>query len=288
MARGIGDVIKDVGTGIFNRTLGRLRGAGLGDNENRLKAATARWKGRAETNDWRVKLQVPNNSPLIDFYFTDNELLAPLKEGRGFFWPLTPVMQIQHVATYDALAQTHSNFPHYAYQNSSIDAFNILGEFPVQNSEDAKYWIAVVNFLRTSTKMFFGADQKNKGNPPPVLHLSGYGDHMFNKVPVVIQNFTVEMRQNIDYISTKQGDTQASQSKFNEVARKFIPWDFQKFMNSESANEDNTYQSWAPTISNITVIVQPIYSRDSVKNFSNYDFARGRLNGAGDNEIGFI
>ncbi len=64
MARGIGDVIKDVGTGIFNRTLGRLRGAGIGE-KNRLKSATAKWNGRAEKNDWRVKLQVPSNSPLL-------------------------------------------------------------------------------------------------------------------------------------------------------------------------------------------------------------------------------
>lgn len=286
MARGIGDVIKDVGVGIFNRTLGRLRGAGI-SGENRLRSATAKWSGRAEKNDWRVKLQVPSSSPLLDFYFSDNELLAPLREGRGFFWPLTPVMQIQHVANYDTLTQTHSNYPHFAYQSSAIDAFNILGEFPVQNSDDAKYWIAVVNFLRVSTKMFFGADQRNKGNPPPVLHLSGYGDHMFNKVPVVIQNFTVELRQNIDYISTKQGNTQDSQNNIG-IPRKFFNWDFQKFLKGDSGNEDSNYQSWAPSLSNITCIVQPIYSRDSVKNFDMNKFARGELNGKGRDEIGFI
>ena len=286
MARGIGDVIKDVGTGIFNRTLGRLRGAGIGE-KNRLKSATAKWNGRAEKNDWRVKLQVPSNSPLLDFYFTDNELLAPLREGRGFFWPLTPVMQIQHVANYDTLTQTHSNYPHYAYQSSAIDAFNILGEFPVQNSEDAKYCIAVVNFLRVSTKMFFGADDRNKGNPPPVLHLSAYGDHMFNKVPVVIQNFTVELRQNIDYISTKQGNTTDTQSQ-DFISRTFPGFDFQKFLKGDQANEDSNYQSWAPSLSNITCIVQPIYSRDSVKNFDMSKFARGELNGKGRDEIGYI
>ena len=81
---------------------------------------------------------------------------------------------------------------------------NIIGEFPVQNSEDAKHWVATVNFLRTITKMYFGKEQALKGNPPPIMHLSGYGDHMFSKVPVVVNTFNVELRPGIDYISTKQ------------------------------------------------------------------------------------
>ena len=65
------------------------------------------------------------------------------------FWPLTPSMVIQHSANYNALAQTHSNYPFQAYQNSQVDSLNIIGEFPVQNQQDAKHWVATVNFLRT-------------------------------------------------------------------------------------------------------------------------------------------
>jgi hypothetical protein len=32
----------------------------------------------------------------------------------------------------------------------------------------------------------------------------------------------------------------------------------------------------------------PIYSRESIKNFSLSEFARGKLSGRGDGEIGFI
>ena len=77
---------------------------------------------------------------------------------------------------------------------------NIIGEFPVQNSDDAKHWVATVNFLRTATKMFFGDDDGLnglKGNPPPILHLYGYGDHMFNKVPVVINSFNKTIMKEI-------------------------------------------------------------------------------------------
>ena len=146
---------------------------------------------------------------------------------------------------------------------------NIFGEFPVQNQDDAKHWVATVNFLRTASKMFFGEDEGYglKGNPPPIFHLYGYGDHMFNKVPVIINTFNVELRSGIDYISTQQSDVYRSDSNI----------DYQQ--------QDST---WAPTLSTISVLVSPIYSRESVKNFSMSKFVRGELNGKGANEIGFI
>ena len=268
----LGKIAKNVGAGILNRTLGRLFGSGIGSGQDRIRNATARWSGRADKHDRRVKLTVPNSAPLQKFFeFETNPLLNPLAEIGGIFWPLTPMMQIQHSANYNPLAQTHSNFPFQAYQNSQVDSLNIIGEFPVQNQDDAKHWVATVNFLRTATKMFFGQEDgigALKGNPPPILHLSGYGDHMFHKVPVVLNSFNVELRQGIDYISTKQSEA------FNANIQDF------------DLNDDD--MTWAPTLSNISVLVTPIYSRESIKNFSMKKFVKGELNGKGSNEIGFI
>ena len=264
----LGSIVKDVGGGFINKTIARLKGAGL-DTDSRIKNAKAKWSGR-EDKDWRVRLQLPVGSDLENYFFGENPLLAPLLDYNGFFFPLTPSMIIQHSANYNALAQTHSNYPFQAYQNSQVDQLNIIGEFPVQNAEDAKYWVATVSFLRTVTKMFFGKeDTANlKGNPPPILHLSGYGDHMFHKVPVVLNSFNVELRQGIDYISTKQSEA------FNANIQDF------------DLNDDD--MTWAPTLSNISVLVTPIYSRESIKNFSMKKFVNGQLNGQGDNEVGFI
>jgi len=44
----------------------------------------------------------------------------------------------------------------------------------------------------------------------------------------------------------------------------------------------------APTLSLISVGVVPVYSRDSIKDFSLTDFASGKLAGKGKGEIGFI
>ena len=273
----VGKIVKNVGQGIFNRTLGRLTGAGI-STDSKIVNSRAKWSGRSDKTDWRVRLQVPDG-PLTKFFdFNNNPIMQPLAASQGIFWPLTPAVVIQHSANYNAMDQVHSNYPHQAYQNSQVDSMNIIGEFPVQNSDDAKHWVATVNFLRTATKMFFGSEDGIdglKGNPPPIMHLYGYGDHMFNKVPVVINTFNVELRPGIDYISTKQSTTPYKQLNGPDAG----------FDQSAIAGES---QTWAPTLSNISVLVTPIYSRDSIKNFSMKKFVNGELNGKGSNEVGFI
>ena len=284
MANEFGRILKNVGQGIFDRTLGRLTGAGINLNGNLMGARNmAKWSGRNDTRDWRVKLEIPRGATALrNAILENNNLLAPLKETGGIFWPLTPAVVIQHSANYNPLAQTHSNYPFQAYQNSQVDSMNIIGEFPVQNQQDAAHWVATVNFLRTVTKMFFGRDDSVlKGNPPPILHMSGYGDHMFQKVPVVINTFNVELRPGIDYISTKQntvyqGQLASSGSTGRELGA------------TKQFNPNSLDQTCAPTLSNISVLVTPIYSRESISNFSLEDFARGKLNGKGKDQIGFI
>jgi hypothetical protein len=98
---------------------------------------------------------------------------------------------------------------------------------------------------------------------------------MYNKVPVVVNTFNLELRQGIDYISTKQTNT---------PYRELTGQDRGFFLSAEDAEA----MTWAPTLSNISVLVTPVYSRDSIKNFSLSEFARGNLNGKGNNEVGFI
>ena len=76
----------------------------------------------------------------------------------------------------------------------------------------------------------------------------------------------------------------------------FAIYDLNQFLSAVSLFEKPDYdfedqsvsQSWAPTLSNISVLITPTYSRESVKNFSMKKFVRGELNGKGTNEIGFI
>ena len=85
----IGKVLKDVGTGIFNRTLGRITGAGI-STDSRIVQARAKWSGRSDKTDWRVRLQVPDG-PLYKFFdFENNPLLAPLADSRVLVFPPIP------------------------------------------------------------------------------------------------------------------------------------------------------------------------------------------------------
>ena len=275
---GILDAAKNIGVGIFNRTLGRLKGSGL-QKDSLLVNARAKWSGRKSGKDWRVRLTLPARSDLGDVLL-GGEITKPLRDSNGMFWPLTPSMIIQHSANYNALGQTHSNYPFQAYQNSQVDQMNIIGEFPVQNSEDAKHWVATVHFLRTVTKMFFGGGDARagsyKGNPPPILHLSGYGDHMFNNVPVIVNTFNVELRAGIDYISTNQGQSY-----------KYKPGSRNTGFGEPYVNvHDESDHTWAPTISNISVLVTPTYSRETLKSFSLQKFASGNLSNFGGNSAG--
>ena len=258
----LGKVIKNVGSGFLSKTWARLTGAGLGDN-SRIQQAKAKWSGRTATRDWRVRLQLPIDSVFKGILLDDNNLMEPLRQSRGVFWPITPAVIVQNSANYNPLAQTHSNYPFQAYQNSQVDTISIVGEFPVQNSDDAKHWIATVKFLRTMTKMAFGKS-KNKGSPPPIMHFSGYGDHVYDKVPVVINQFSVELRPGIDYISTKQ----------TQVIYKGAP---EQIAGVDLTADQAVDASWAPTISTVSCMVTPIYSRETIKNFSLKKFADGSL-----------
>lgn len=266
---------------VFNRTLGRLFGAGLNKGaESPLQSSgQARWAVRSDQTDWRVKLTIPVESDLTSLFFGDDQaqkVLAPLKDENGVVFPLTPSVIVQHQAGYNPLTMPHSNQPHYAYMSSESSALTIVGEFPVQNYEDAQSWVATLHFLRSVTKMFFGGNDF-KGNPPPILHLNGYGEYVFRNVPVVVTNFTVELTQGVDYISTSQQTTARS-----------LSYDFQTVPNIEriDSTSDNVPDSWAPTSSIFTVQIQPVYSRDSIKKFSMREFINGSLNNR--DGIGFI
>lgn len=146
----------------------------------------------SEANDWRVGLDVPSQ-------IADSPVLAPFNNTSGrMIFPFTPTIFLSQRANYNTVDLTHSNYPFYAYQNSQIDDITITGTFAVENDDDAKYWVAVLHFLRTMTKMFYG-ESNPLGNPPLLTRLSGYGEYVLNKIPVLITNFSVDLAEDVDY-----------------------------------------------------------------------------------------
>ena len=262
------DAISKSGGNVFNKTLGRLFGAGLNTGaESPLNTSgEARWSSRDSVTDFRVKLTLPQASDLRSTFFT-SELMNPLSDTGGIVFPLTPTIILQHQASYNPLAMTHSNYPFYAYQHSEVSSFTVVGDFPVQNYEDARHWVATLHFLRAVTKMFFGSGA-NQGNPPPILKFNAYGDNVFKNVPVVVTNFSVELTNNVDYISTTQGSA-ARKNAINEVSGA------ERVALGLSDPQVTAPTSWAPTMSIFTLQLQPIYSRSAMKDFNMQKFVNG-------------
>jgi hypothetical protein len=121
-----------------------------------------------------------------------------------------------------------------------VNAMTIIGDFFVENEMEGRYWVAATHYLRSITKMAYGASS-NAGSPPPVVKLNGYGDYVFKDVPVAVQMFTVELPNDVDYIQVGIGEN----------------------------------GTWVPTRSSFSVVVQPIYSRKSVTDFSLDAFVNG-------------
>ena len=200
----------------------------------------------ANALDWRVRISVPT------ILSTKSEVLKPLIGTKNsLIFPFTPTVLVSNSANYSQVQPIHTNFPYNSYENSQVDAFTITGEFVNESTEDAKYFIAALHFLRSATKMFYGGDDATTGLPPVVCRLSGYGQYVLNDIPVVITNFTTDLPNDVDYIKCNV------------------------------AGKDN----FVPSMATITITATPQYARRSQARFSLTEFAKGAFVGT---EEGFV
>lgn len=222
-------------------------------SEKNKGTATAQWRNTINDPDWRVKLSLPSQ-------FSADKLLAPLAELNGLVFPYTPTIILGHNANYNSLQPVHTNYPFQIYENSSVQEIVITGDFSVENADDGRYWLAAIHYLRSVTKMFYGTGD-NSGQPPPRVKLNGYGDYVFNNVPCVVTNFTVDLPSDVDYIAVQMGVSAPG--------------------NTEAANAKGV--AWVPSNSLITVTVMPTYSRKTISKFNLNDFVNGSYitNGGG-------
>jgi hypothetical protein len=201
--------------------------------------------------DWRVSLSIPPGS------YRESRVLDPIRNINKFVFPYTPTVTISHQANYSAMDPVHGNYSFMSYENSKIDRINITGDFYCEDSTEAQYWVAAMHFLRSVTKMYFGSNSENAGAPPPVLKLNGYGDFVFNNVPVVVTNFNIDLPNDVDYIPSQFVISQAEAQEY------------------ESEGQITSGVGYAPVKSTISLSLQPVYSRASVRDFNLQDFVKG-------------
>ena len=184
-------------------------------------------------------------------YF-DSPIFERLKLTGGVVWPYLPSITVATKAEYTAIPTVHNNYTNYAYKGSSVDDIQISGEFSCETESDAEYWIAATTFFKTATKMFFGSGEL-AGNPPIICILKGYGASVFDNVPVIIKSFSVDLKDDINYVKCESfGST-----------------------------------TWVPVLSTISVTVSPVYTRARMRKFNLQDYSRGSLAEA-TGQVGYI
>jgi hypothetical protein len=255
------------------------------------------------SGDWRVRLRLAPNSTYL-YKDTSNALLAPLRASDGVIFPYVPTIQTSYQAKYDSTQLTHSNYQGYFYKGSMIGDIQITGTFTAQDTKEAEYLLAVIHFFRSVTKMFYGQDQE-RGAPPPLVMLSGFGAHQFNNHPCVVSNFAYSLPNAVDYIRVNpnnQGQNlvvnrnQVSSSPVSTIetalnrVRSLVnlatgnpvqpgakdgPRDLGYVAQTVSGTAQTTY---VPTKIEITVTLLPVQTRSQVsQQFSLKNFANGNL-----------
>ena len=250
-------------------------------------------QNKAAASDWRVRLRLAPNS---NYLYNDPQpgLLAPLaaKTGTdGVIFPYTPNIETAYKANYDAYDLTHSNYRGYFYKNSYVDVLNVRATFTAQDTEEANYLLAVIHFFRSATKMFYGKDAQ-RGSPPPMVYLSGYGDFQFNEHPCVISQFNYTLPSDVDYIRAGSA-VDASTNMLGNRTRQSTPgnplsYAINRLLNNNLTkgaldNRPNIVSNfnvgeptYVPTKIEISITLLPMQSRQQVsKQFSLQAFANG-------------
>jgi hypothetical protein len=225
--------------GQLNNVLSVFRGRSLpADGELFSQVGSGIQVSANAGDDWRVRINA--NFGLFGGAF------SRLQDTGGVVWPYNPSITISTKANYQQIDPVHSNYPFQAYKSSAVESISISGDFSCETETDALYWLEATHFFRSATKMFFGASTY-AGNPPVVCQLTGYGAGVFNSVPVVINSFSVDLPEDVNYIRC--------------------------YLHSSAGS------TFVPILSKISVTVTPIYNRTDLRKFSLQNFAKGQALG---------
>jgi YHS domain-containing protein len=162
----------------------------------------ARYKQPGNT-DWRVRLSLGPGAQYL-YNATPAGVLAPLAANGGtdgVIFPYTPSITTTYSANYEQYDLIHSNYRGVFYKSSRVGDIQLRGTFTAQDTTEANYLLAVIHFFRSVTKMFYGQDAE-RGTPPPVCLLNGFGGYQFSDHPVVVSSFNYSLPNDVDYIRT--------------------------------------------------------------------------------------
>jgi hypothetical protein len=251
----------------------------------------ANQRKQINNGDWRVRLRL---APQANYLYKAAApgILQPLAVTDGIIFPYTPAIDTSYRANYETYDLTHSNYRGYFYKNSYVDAINLKATFTAQDTNDANYLLAVITFLKSVTKMFYGQDPQ-RGAPPPLVYLSGLGDFQFNEHPCLVSQFQYNLPDNVDYIragspnnvglnfiNRRDRQSVATNSIFGSINRLAAAFLTKGAVTGPAAPPTLGLNrpTYVPTKMDINLTLLPVQSRQQVsQQFSLKSFASGDL-----------
>ena len=268
------------------------KGTSAAKTNTNTEATDQDQKNFAQFEDWRVRLSLAQGIKALYKVDGDPGILRPLVATNGIVFPYTPNISVQYAAHYDGTDLTHSNYKIFQYKNSSVDNISISCDFTAQDTAEANYLLAVIHFLRSVTKMFYGQDQNPKrGTPPPLCYLTGLGSFQFDNHPLAITQFTYNLPTDVDYIragtettlaGVNKGQQNVPNNSVTNTSNRLtgnVGYGGQpsqpKFKGTPGGTVEPTY---VPTKMQIQISAYPIITRNDISNnFSLKDYATGEL-----------
>lgn len=283
-------IVEEQQAQINNAALDRLR----------QQSAAQQQREPEGTSDWRVKLRLASGA---NYFYRSGEadtILKPLLATDGIVFPYTPSIQILYAADYNQYHPTHSNYQHYFYKGSKVGEVVMTATFTAQDTAEANYLLAVIHFLKSASKMFYGQDPE-RGSPPPLLFLTGLGDYQFNEAPCVISQFNYVLPNDVDYIRANVSQIRAGQTLQTDLRNKnngsaLNTWSASinrllttpglfvgaenptSTLSSQTANLSRENATYVPTKLEMTITLLPVQNRLQVsEGFSLKQYANGSL-----------
>ena len=277
----------------------------------RLKAQAAIKQVRdpQSTGDWRVKLRLAGGSTYLYNFAQQNGttggagqnlgagILTPLAATDGIVFPYTPRISTVYQAEYNTYHPTHSNYNQYFYKGSKVGEVQIDADFTAQDTKEAEYLLAVIHFLKSASKMFYGQDP-NRGSPPPLLFLTGLGQYQYNEHPCVISQFNYILPNDVDYIrayapqingqtatlqynlrnkNTNNGPSWAG-STVRKVLNRLPSGAEPNYSLPSVANLNSDEATYVPTQITISLVLLPVNNRLQIsQNFNLNEYGNGKL-----------
>lgn len=261
--------------------LPNMQSLGLPGSTNNVKFSDASTGASGE--DWRIRISVSPTSGILYRAEGDAGILSVLKNTDGVIFPYVPTVTVTHSAKYNFQSLTHTNYTNYFYEASEVNSISISGDFTVQNSYEALYFLASIYFFRATTKMFYGQSGAFQGAPPPMVYLDGYGAHYLPHVPCIVTSFSHTMPADVDYLEVsvqRPGETKVTSATTpGSAASGGVGIKLPTTNNSGTitTTTTNKFTTRVPTSSTITLSLQPVYSRAKQRSFDYSAFSRGDL-----------